>query len=360
MPPRSLASARTLFILFGLTGSLARPGAAREASDVLVMNNGDRLTCEVKTLNAGVLRVDLPYVDGTISIDWLKVARMESKALFLVQLQDGTFYSGKVITREALAGTPLKLEIQEEGAQGFVVDRGAVVSMTQFSDSRLKRLAGNITIGALYSKGNNNTQYNFGSELQYQQTRWGSRLAYNSNLSSSTGAPTSTRNQLDFGAYHLLPWKNYYYAGSLTFLQSSVQGINRQTNVGVAVGRFFKNTNRVRFSLQGGIGWQRTNYTQEAENHQTQDILVGLIGSTLEVFTFKQTRLNVTGTVAPALTQPGRLFAKVNTTYYLKLFGKVDWNLSFYGNWDTQPPANLPASDYGSSTGLSWTFGNKR
>lgn len=360
MPSRRFALAKVVFVLFACGGCLARTAAAREATDVLVMNNGDRLTGEVKTLTAGVLQVDLPYVDGTVSIDWLKVTRMESKALFLVQLQDGTFYSGKVITREALAGTPLTLEIQQEGVEPFVVNKSTVVSMTQFSESFLKRFAGNITIGALYSKGNNNTQYNFGSELQYQQTRWGGRLAYNSNLSSSTGAPTSTRNQLDFSAYRLMPWKNYYYTGNVGFLQSSVQGINRQTNLGIAIGRFLKNTNSVRFSLQAGVGWQKTNYVQEAENQQTQDIGVALIGSNLEIFSFKKTRLNIVATVAPALTQPGRLFAKINTSYYLKLFGKVDWNLSFYGNWDTQPPANLPASDYGSSTGLSWTFGNKR
>jgi hypothetical protein len=54
-----------------------------------------------------------------------------------------------------------------------------------------------------------------------------------------------------------------------------------------------------------------------------------------------------------------RITFKTNATYYLKLFGKVDWNLSFYGSWDTKPPPTFSGSDYGSSTGLSWTFGNK-
>jgi hypothetical protein len=43
---------------------------------------------EVKGLEGGVLEVELDYVNGTVSIDWLKVAR----------LQDGSIYSGKVIT----------------------------------------------------------------------------------------------------------------------------------------------------------------------------------------------------------------------------------------------------------------------
>jgi hypothetical protein len=48
-----------------------------------------------------------------------------------------------------------------------------------------------------------------------------------------------------------------------------------------------------------------------------------------------------------------------NLAYYVKLFGKVDWNVSFYGNWDTQPPSGLSSSDYGASSGLSWSFGLK-
>jgi hypothetical protein len=332
------------------------PAFSRPATDVLVMNNGDRLTCEVKTLEAGVLQVNLDYVDGTISIDWRRVARMESQALFLLELQDGTFYSGKVISPETLAGTPVKLEIQAAGQESVVVDNSSVVRMTQFSESFLRRLSGNINIGATYSKGNNTTQYNFGSGLYYQQTRWGSRLTYNSNLSASTGAPTATRNQVDFSAYRLLRWKNYFYAGNVGFLQSSVQGIDRQTNLGVGVGRYLKNTNHVRFSLTGGIGWQRTNYTSTNTIQGTQNIGVALVSSNLDVFTFKKTRLDLSANVLPALTQPGRLFSRINASYYLKLFGKIDWNFSFYGNWDTQPPAHLPSSDYGSSTGLSWNI----
>jgi hypothetical protein len=86
---------------------------------------------------------------------------------------------------------------------------------------------------------------------------------------------------------------------------------------------------------------------------------VALVSTELQTFVFKKSRLDLTGTVVPAVTESGRLFGKFNATYYLKLFGKFDWNLSFCGDLDTRPPAQLPASDYGSSVGLSYSFGNK-
>lgn len=352
--------ARMISVLVGLVACLPRPSFARAATDILLMKNGDRITCEVKSLEAGVLKVNLDYVDGTISIDWLKVARLESSYLFLVQLQNGSIYSGKVVNAETLADAPVRLEIQPEaGRESLVVDKAAVVRITQTSESFLQRFSGKITMGATYSKGNSATQYNIGSELDYQQTRWGGRLNYNSNLSANTGAKTATRNQLDLDAYRLLHSSNYFLGGLAGFLQSSVQGIQSQTSLGIGLGRYLKNTNRVRFWVLGGMGWQGTHYVSSTTSQPTQNIGVALISSSLDVFAFKKTRLSVNTSVAPSVTETGRLFFKTNASYYLKLFGKIDWNLSFYGNWDTRPPAQFVGSDYGTSTGLSWTFGNK-
>lgn len=65
--------------------------SARKSSDVIVMQNGDRLTGEVKALNAGVLYVSLPYVIQTLSVDWSKVARLETKQLIFVKMSLGAW-----------------------------------------------------------------------------------------------------------------------------------------------------------------------------------------------------------------------------------------------------------------------------
>ena len=57
---------------------------ARDNTDIIVMKNGDRMTCEIKALSAGVLSVKLNYVQGTIGVQWSEVAHLESNQLFLV------------------------------------------------------------------------------------------------------------------------------------------------------------------------------------------------------------------------------------------------------------------------------------
>ena len=318
------------------------------------MKNGDRITGEVKLLEGGILKVSLDYVDGTLFIDWLKVARIESNELFLVRLEDGTTYSAKVITPDS--PTPVKIEIRPEDQPALLVDKTQVVRMAQTSETTMERFSGNISLGSTYSKGNNATQYNLGTELDYKETKWGGRVTQTSNLSSSTGATTATRNQIDMSLYRYLRWSNYYYAGYGGILQSSVQGIRPQTSLGFGLGKYLKNSNRFRLAAMAGMGWQRTRYITD-ESSSTQNIAVALLSSNMQFFAFKKTRLSVDGSVAPTVSQGGRYFSKLNAAYYLKLFGKVDWNMSFYGNWDSQPPATLSSSDYGTSMGLSWNFG---
>ena len=47
-------------------------------------------------------------------------------------------------------------------------------------------------------------------------------------------ADASTRNVLDLSGNHLLPWKNYFYAGLGSFLQSPAQGITLHSTLGMA------------------------------------------------------------------------------------------------------------------------------
>jgi hypothetical protein len=70
--------------LFSCVLLAAAPVFARNSTDVVVMKNGDRMTGQVKSLNAGILSVSLDYVNGTISVDWSEVAHLESSQLFVV------------------------------------------------------------------------------------------------------------------------------------------------------------------------------------------------------------------------------------------------------------------------------------
>ena len=323
------------------------------------MKNGDRMTCEVKGLDTGTLYVSFDYIDGTASVDWSKVASLESKQSFIVKTEDGTVYSGSLRTPETAAGRPVKIEVIEAEAHEVELDRSKIISMTGIAEKFWDRFNGQVNFGISYSKGNQSTQFSFGSQTDYVRERWSAGISFDSNLASSTGANASTRNSLNGNLTRLMPRNNWYYAGVANLLQSSEQGISHQSGVGGGVGRFLKNTNRTSISVLGGAVWQSTTYNQPGVSANTQNITGALISGNLKMFRFSKTNLDVTGVLLPALSDPGRLYFNTNATYYVKLFWDLKWNASFYGNWDNRPPAGLPGSDYGTTSGLSWSFGLK-
>jgi hypothetical protein len=156
-----------------------------------------------------------------------------------------------------------------------------------------------------------------------------------------------------------LRWDNYFYAGLGNFLQSSVQGIRLQTTLGGGIGRYLKNTNNATISVLGGLAWQSTVYDPSITPLGQQNLGAAVIAAEVKLFKFSKTNLNISAALLPALSQPGRVHFNTNASYYVKLFSNLKWNISFYGNWDNQPPSDFSGSDYGSSSGLSWTFGNR-
>ena len=351
---------KTLTFTFSCIFLLAAPLYGREKTDVIVMNNGDRLTGEIKGLDSGVLYVSFDYILGTSSVNWSKVNHLESNQEFIVKAENGSVYSGTLRTAASSGGSrPIKIEVVETPEKSVVVEQSRVVAVDQIADRFWQRFNGSISSGITYSKGNQSTQYNLNSAVEYPRERGSAGANYASTLSSNSGSTVSTRNSLALDSLRLLRWNNWYYTGLVGFRQSSEQEIDLQTSLGGGIGRYLKNTNRATLSLSGGLGWQNTRYSHSLAQQGSQNVVGALINSQLNLFKFDKTNLTVTGSAFPALSDPGRIYLSTNVTYYIKVFGNLKWNVSFYGNWDNRPPPNFSGSDYGSSSGLGWTFGNR-
>lgn len=153
--------------------------------------------------------------------------------------------------------------------------------------------------------------------------------------------------------------KNWFYEGVGGLLQSSEQGISLQTLLGGGVGRYLKNTNHASIQLLGGLGWQDTTYQHTDTQIEQDKNVTALIYADAKLFTFSKTELNATAAILPVLSDLGRLRVNTTASYYIKIIGDLKWNISFYGNWDNQPPAGFSGSDYGTSSGLTWSYGLK-
>ena len=348
---------KLLFLCFLLL--LSSLLVAREKTDVLVMRNGDRLTCEIKSLDSAVLYVRLDYILGVISVDWSKVDHIESKQLFLIKTQDGSVYSGTLSTPAFSSARPVTLEVLQPSSKKVELNKSEITQMEETEESFLQRFNGQIGIGSTYNKANQVGQYNLNADVHYPREQWSADASYSSNLSSSKGSSVSTRNDVELSALRLLRWNNWYYTGLTEFLQSSQQGITLQSTFGGGIGRYLKNTGRTTISVTGGFGWQRINYQEGVRSAPTEQVTSGLVATNVNLYYFDRTNLTVSTLLLPSLSDPGRVHFNLNTSYYVRLWRKFTWNITFYGNWDNRPPPGFSGSDYGSSSGVSWRFGNR-
>jgi hypothetical protein len=346
-------------LILGCIFLCSSPLLAQEKRDLIVMKNGDRFTGEIKGLSGGTLLVSLSYVDGNIAVQWSEVAHLESGRLFVVKTESGVVYTGKIATTGVSNDPPIKIEVVEPPAKEVVVAQRQIIKLNPISNSFWHRFDGAVNTGLLYSKGNESTQFNLSSQVVYTRERWSSQVDFNSSLASNSGSNVTTRNQADIEATRLLRWNHWFFAGTTSFLQSSVQQIDLQTTLAAGVGRYLKNTNRASISVFGGLGWQNASYGPNIVDQGSQNTAVGLVATQIKAFRFKKTNLDVSASLIPAITGPGRVHFNANAVYYIKLVSDLSWNFSFYGSWDTRPPATFSKSDYGTSSGLSWTFGNR-
>jgi len=348
-----IAVKASILVTFFFAGGLM----ARTKTDVVVMSNGDRFTCEIKRLERGVLYASFDYVDGTIAVEWSKVARVESSQLFIVHVQDGSIYEGTIRTPESTAQQPVKMEVLEPAEKATLLERATVVELAPTSESLWKRFSGNVDTGLIFTKGNDTTQYNVGAALRVRGEHWRMAAEYFSTLSKSSGVEASTRNQSRLWARRLIGGKRaWYYSGAAEFLQSSQQSINLQTTVGGGVGRFLKDTNTARIAITADLAVQQTRYEPSIGSQSPPNALAGMIVGDLHLFRFKKTSFDATASVLPMLTEAGRVRTYVNTAYSIQIISNLWFKISFYGNWDNRPPSAFSGSDYGVSSSISYSF----
>ena len=150
----------------------ACPLYAREKSDVVIMKNGDRITCEIKGLRSDTLFIKVDYILSTLSVNWEKVDHIESKQLFLVTARDGAVYTGIISTPKTEAGQPAQIEILEAPQKKKTLEIKQVTKMDETSHSVRQRFSGQTGLGFSYSKGNQTSQYNLSSDIAYAEERW--------------------------------------------------------------------------------------------------------------------------------------------------------------------------------------------
>jgi len=353
---RSLFHCSALLVLFFL--ALSAVCFARPRKDVIQFVNGDRITCEIIKLEKGYLYVKLEYADGTVALDWSKIARIESPQSFVVADKSGTRYTGSL--QSVIGGKapeePEEMRVQVTGTTtSEVIPDKEVVEIHQTDTTFWQNLHGGLDAGLNYSKQQNRTQYNFNTNARFERTKWLASANYQSSFSGG-GNLSDLRNDLQLNITRQLLSPRNFYLGLADFLQSNEQQLDLRTTFGGGIGHVFSYTNNVFIAAFVGADWNREQYSAVATVGRTGESAEAVVGTQVNFFRFKTTNILADARVYPSLTDTGRVRFDLNTSVKLRLAKDLYWKAGFYLNSDSRPPDNLPKTDYGSTSSLGWTF----
>jgi hypothetical protein len=336
-----------LTILRGLGTANA---SSRQKTDIVYMRNGDKITCEIRSLEQGQLTVKPDYTSNTIVIDWSKVDHVDSSQNFLVTEPNGTIHSGSLAsetdTRALIVATRPPVTVPHE----------AVIQIEPLGTTFLRRMRGDFDAGLSFARSNGQKNLSLDADLTYQSQKHLFSLDSSSQFTSQQKTNDTNESSLKTSLFEQLRRSNWYGGGLANFLSSSEQQLTLRSTLGAGLAKRLIFTNRTNLTAIGGLG-----YTIERDQPGTTTTarpneFDSAFAVQYSTFRFDSTTFNTTVWVYPSLVQAGRVRMTLNQDVYYKFLGDFYIRISFYDNHDNQPVVGAPANNLGGSTTIGWSF----
>jgi Protein of unknown function, DUF481 len=327
--------------------------AEAKRKDVVIMNNGDHFTGQVKRLQNGLLYIETDYIAGTIGLDWNQVESVQSTATYRIVLNNGKRVEGKIekVSHEKAEKADFLIREATEEVQ---IPSTEIVSMETKKPTFWTQLQGSMDLGYSFSSGNSQTALDVNTNAAYRTAGWEAATAYDSTFGGQTGAPKTNRQdfQATFAKYLN---RNSYLLALSDFLHSSRQDLTLRTTLGGGYGRYLKRTTNTNLSWLAGVVFVNESFdtTAARPSDQSAEALVGLEYSMIR-FDFGEFDSQLL--TFPGLTDAGRIRITTNNALTIKLRNNFHLAFTFWDNFDSRPPSTAKRNELGVSSGIGWSF----
>jgi uncharacterized protein DUF481 len=150
--------------------------------------------------------------------------------------------------------------------------------------------------------------------------------------------------------------ENWLIGSYNDFLRSDEQQLDLRAAFGGFAGRHLVRTNRTTLMAVAGAVFTSEQYSDSLGGASRQKNAEGMVAARFSMFRFDSTNLTAQMRVFPSMSIPGRVRIDTDITGKLDLTHSVNLTISFYSNFDSQPPVHVPKSDQGVNLGFGWSF----
>ena len=290
------------------------------------------------------LVVDTEYMDEVV-IEWQAVEKVQGTQVIEVELFNGERLFGEIVVDEK--------GISIIGSETTVtLPRDRVYSLAEVNESFWEGLSLYTDVGMNVVRGNNEvTQLSFGAGVGYDGRDFETSVDATTIINEQTEGQDLRRATLAGNYTYRLP-RNWQASGLLQFESDDQQGLNLRTLVGGALGNRVYNQRRMRIDLHGGLVVN----SEEFEGQPRNESLEGLLGGVFRLRSARGIDIDASLWVLPSLEQSDRVRLQFDGSLSIDLFADLDFKLTVYDRYDSQPPEGNDTNDTGVTLGLSWSY----
>lgn len=290
------------------------------------------------------LIVDTEYMDK-VTIEWKAVEKVSGTQVIEVELFNGQRLFGEV----AVDAENLSIVGDETTV---TLPRDRVFAIAEVNETFWEGLEAYTDLSMNITRGNNETtQLSFGGGVGYVGRNFETSIDATSTINEQTDGQDLRRATLASNYTYRLP-RSWQASGLLQFESDEQQGLDLRTLVGGAIGNRVYNQRHVRFDLFSGLVLNSEEFVGQARTES----LEGLLGAAYRLRGRRGVDIDASLAILPSLTEGGRVRGQFDGSLSFDLFSDLDFKVTVYDRYDSDPPAGNETNDTGFTLGLSWTY----
>jgi hypothetical protein len=326
---------------------VALPALAQK-TDVIVLFNGDHVTCEIRSYDTGRLQVKTD-IASDISVKWNKIVSITSSKEFEIETNDGFVHYGTL----APSDPPGKLRVVSQ-AETEDLDFMAVVRISPMYESFWRRWQGSLDVGFTYTQANSYFQFTLNGDAAFRRPSFELSTTLSMFFTSQADVPSNQRASFlnQYEKFLKDRWLVIGFAG----IDRNIQlGLDWRYSLGAGYGRDFVDTNQTRLTGAAGLLGM---HEEPVSGSSTNDLAV-ILAAQYSHFTydFPKVTIGASLSVIPYLTQGGRVRVNFNGSVKREIARDFYLSLSIFDNFDNRDPSTGQAkNDWGPVLSIGYSF----
>ncbi|MEE4173918.1 MAG: DUF481 domain-containing protein [Xanthomonadales bacterium] len=344
----ALRSGLLLVFLLLFFLALAPRAALAQKTDIVILTNGDRVTGEIKKLEAGILQYKTDSM-GTVRIEWRFIDTIITDKQQVIETTDGDRWLGKIQKPEASE------DVQVVTVAGPVdIDPRDIVSAWPVEATFLDKMDLSFSLGYEYQSATGIGNFSGASDFLYRTDARVIDATLRANITTQDEAEAQERLELRFSYQRLLEdWR--FRSLIASYESNEALGLDRRITGGGVFGKYLRKTNLNWLHYYVGVVG---NIERSIGGEDTESV-EGVLGTRWRYFQYAAPErvLDTSLNVFPSLTESGRWRGDLRTTFKLELVSDLFWTMELFATYDSDPlDVDANQEDYGIITGFGWSY----